>query len=195
MAKRARGMIRFGSIMTRFPTQAAIIGRIVIGYGELEIALMNCVHMARGGDLDVVLKAMFGTRGEAQRISIADALGRQVFIGLGLDAEFANAIADMDYCRTIRNQYAHCIWHNDGSRRLGFVNLEELAKGNVFVPNLIGVITRYLDVSLLQEQETYQSNVEHQIGWLNFESQSRQGTGSQVFQTPPQLPRPDRYRP
>jgi hypothetical protein len=195
MAQRAMGMPRLGSILSRFPTEAAIIGRIVIGYGELEISLMNCVHMARGGDLEVVLKTMFRTRGEAQRISIADALSRQIFIGFGLDAEFAKAISDMDYCRTIRNQYAHCIWHNDGSGRLGFVNLEELAKGNVFVANLIGVTTRHLDVPLLQEQETYQGNVERQITWLNFESRSRQGTGRQPFQTPPQLPRPDRYRP
>jgi hypothetical protein len=167
MAHTTIGMVRFFYNIGAFPAEAEIIGRIVIGYGELEIALMNCVQMARSGDLDTVLKAMFRIRGEAQRISIGDVLGRQVFVSFGFDAEFSKAINDMDYCRIIRNQYAHCIWLNDGSGRLGFVNLEEIAKGNAPVPNLMGLTTRYLDVPLLQEQEIYLANVEHQIMWLN----------------------------
>src|SRR5947199_10488885 len=121
MAQGSMGMDRIGWIFGAFPAEAKMVGRIVIEYGELEITLMNCLHMARGGDLDTVLKAMFRTRGEAQRIAIADALGRQSFVGLGLDAEFAKAIGDMDYCRTIRNQYAHCIWIADRPGYLGFV--------------------------------------------------------------------------
>ena len=38
MAQRAMGMVRLGSIMSQFPTEAVIIGRLVIGYGELEIS-------------------------------------------------------------------------------------------------------------------------------------------------------------
>jgi hypothetical protein len=107
-------MVRFSGIVASFPVEVGIIGRIVIGYGELEIALMNRVHMARGTDIDTVLKAMFRTRGEMPRINIAHALGRQTFVDQGIDAEFAKTISDMNYCRIIRNQYAHCIWHDDG---------------------------------------------------------------------------------
>jgi len=38
MAQRAMGMVRLESIMSQFPTEAVIIGRLVIGYGELEIS-------------------------------------------------------------------------------------------------------------------------------------------------------------
>ena len=181
--------------MSAYPSEAEIIGRIVIGYGELEISLMNCVQMGRGGDLDTVLKAMFRARGEMQRIDIADALGRQVFANLGLDTEFAKAIDDMNYCRTIRNQYAHCIWHDDGSGQLGFVNLEEIARDNAFVPNLLGLTTRYLDIGLLRGQDNFLANVEHQLKYLNYESRKRQGTPYQNVSVAPALARPPRYKP
>jgi hypothetical protein len=191
----ALGMLRFSDIMSAYPSEAEIIGRIVIGYGELEIALMNCVQMGRGGDHDTVLKAMFRARGELQRIEIADVLGRQVFANLGLEREFAKAIDDMNYCRTIRNQYAHCIWHDDGSGQLGLVNLEEIARDNALVPNLLGLTTRYLDVPLLRTQEAFLANVEHQLKYVNYESRKRQGTPHQNIPAPAPLARPPRYKP
>jgi len=194
MAARSVGMVRFSDIMRTFPTEAAIIGRIVIGYGELEISLMNCVHMGRGDDLDTVLKTMFRARGEMQRIGIADALGRQVFSGQSLDAEFAKVIDDMNHCRTIRNQYSHCIWHHDTTGQLGFVNLKEIARSNTLVANLGGLTTRYIDVPLLQEQEGFMENVELQLAWLNFESRKRQGMNYQNVPVPPVLVRPSRYK-
>jgi hypothetical protein len=187
--------MRFLAIAGTFPNEATIIGRIVIGYGELEIALMNAVHMARGGDLDMVLKVMYRTRGESQRVELADAMGRETFAGYRLTNEFETAIANMNFCRRMRNQYAHCVWQNDGTGQLGFVNLEEIAKDKVFIPNLLGLTTRHLDVPLLEKQEEYLDNTEHEIAWLNFESQAKQGhPRAQIFQTPVQLPRPPLYK-
>jgi hypothetical protein len=181
--------------MGAFPREAAIIGQLVIGYGELELALMNSVQTGRGGDLDTVLKAMFRARGESRRIEVADALGRQVFIGLGLGQEFNTAIADMNYCRRIRNQYAHCQWVNDGNGFLGFVNLEEIAKLNTLIRDMSTLTHRHIDVPLLQEQEKFLDDVEHEIAWLNFEARVKLGTGSQLLQAPVPLQRPLLYKP
>ena len=45
----------------KFHNEAAIIGRIVTGYGELEFSLCHCVAMARD-DLDAVFKSLFRAR-------------------------------------------------------------------------------------------------------------------------------------
>src|SRR5262245_42525943 len=93
----------------KFAKESAIVGRLLAGYADLEIGVMNCVQVVRG-DLDAVLKAMFRHRGNTARIEIADALGRQYYAKLGLETEFANAIAAVKYCLRIRNKYAHCVW-------------------------------------------------------------------------------------
>ncbi|MGA7750481.1 MAG: hypothetical protein WCA63_10070 [Gallionella sp.] len=112
-----------------FPDEAALIGRILAGYTDLEIDLMNCVKSARE-DLDTVLKAMYRGRGEAKRIEIADAFGRQTYRKLKLGTQFEMAIAAVGYCAKVRNQYAHCIWWNDNSGALAFANIEEIARLN-----------------------------------------------------------------
>ena len=98
----------------RFPNEAAIIGRLLAGYAELEIGLLHCVTVAREeDDFDATLKAMFRIRGETARINVGDALGRQVYDKLGLGADFEMAVSAMRYCLKIRNQYAHCNWYDD----------------------------------------------------------------------------------
>ena len=110
----------------RYPQEAAIIGRLLAGYGELEFELYHCVAGITG-DFDTVFKVMFRPRGETQRIDIADSMGRTRFRDVDLGDRFSEAVSDMRYCRKIRNQYAHCTWHNDYSGRFGFVQLEEIA--------------------------------------------------------------------
>jgi hypothetical protein len=58
----------------KFQGEAAIIGRLLAGYAELEIDLLNCVSVVRQ-DFDATLKAMFRVRGETARINVGDALG------------------------------------------------------------------------------------------------------------------------
>jgi hypothetical protein len=52
------------TIHSTFPKEMAVIGRILVDYGELEVDLMNCVQVARSFDLNGTLKAMFRVRGE-----------------------------------------------------------------------------------------------------------------------------------
>lgn len=137
-----------------FPNEAALIGRMVVGYTDLEVDLMNCVKSARE-DMDTVFKAMFRTRGETQRIDIADAIGRQTYRGLNLGSQFEMAIGAQKHCLKIRNQYAHSAWWNDNSGRLAFSNLEELAKINDPVEGLHELNVRHVELPLLNEQFTY----------------------------------------
>src|SRR5262245_35012683 len=129
----------------RFPAEAAIIGRLLAEYAELEIALLDCVSAARE-DFGATLKGMFRVRCETARINVGDALGHQVYDRLGLRADFELAVSAMRYCLKIRNQYAHCNWDDDFGRRLAFVNVEEIAKGNQPILGFKNLTRRYVDV-------------------------------------------------
>ena len=78
----------------KFHKEAAIIGRLLAGYAELEIDLMHCVSVVRD-DLDLALKTMFRTRGELQRVTLADALGRHGYRKFGLATEFSMAVGQL----------------------------------------------------------------------------------------------------
>jgi len=168
-------MNRFKEFSQQFPAEAAAVGRLLAGYADLEISLMHCVQMARGGDLDTVLKAMFGKRGEAQRINTANTLGKPAYDSLGLGPRFSSAIGDMRFCLNIRNCYAHSLWHDANIGYLAFVNLEELAKATVIVTNLLGLTIRYLDIDILTKQEEYLDFVDHSFSFLNYEGRFLKG--------------------
>jgi hypothetical protein len=178
-----------------FPTEAEIIGRLLAGYTNLEIGLMNCVQVVRL-DFDTVLKAMFRARGETARIDIADAFGRHYYDGLKLGTEFAMAISASRYCLRIRNQYAHCAWWDDNSGKLAFANLEDIAKGNAFLNDLLTLPTHHVDVTILTDQENYFVYVDRLFSAINYEGRFRSGTlKSNAIVFPPQLKRPDMFCP
>ena len=158
----------------RFPNEAAIIGRLLAGYAELEIDLLHCVSVARG-DFDAVLKAMFRARGETRRIDVGDALGRQLYHRLKLGTEFEMAIGAMRYCLRIRNQYAHCIWYDDNTGELAFTDLEEIAKENAFLKDLRSLTILHVDVPLLESQEYFFAYADKFLSWVNFEGRTRSG--------------------
>jgi hypothetical protein len=98
----------------KYPEEGAIIGHLITAYATLEIDLLNCVVAARN-DFDAALKALFRTRGETQRIDVADALGRQLYCQHNLGTAFSMAIGALRHCLKMRNQYAHCNWYDDRS--------------------------------------------------------------------------------
>ena len=63
----------------RFQNEGAAVGRLLLGYANLEIGLMNCVQMALGGNLNSVIKPMFSVRGESRRIKRAEDIGNPIF--------------------------------------------------------------------------------------------------------------------
>ncbi len=176
----------------RYPKEAELIGKILAGYGDLEFALCHCVSQAHN-DFDMVLKAMFRARGEAQRIKIADAMGHSQFGTLKMGGRFSQAIDDMHECRKIRNRYAHCNWHDDLTGGLGFVDLEEIAKKRK-PADLTNLTIRRLNVAVLSQQVDYFSYVDDCLTYLNFEAQKRQGRIQNLTcPIPKKIPPPPAY--
>lgn len=161
-------------VFEKFKDEAAIVGRLLAGYAELEIGLLNCVANARD-DFDMVLKVMFKTRSVSQRIDAADAMGRYKYHQSNLGTEFEMAVGAVRHCLKIRNKYAHCTWHNDQSGKLAFVNLEEPAQMNVHVPDLSSLTISHVDVALLRDQEAYFVYTDELLSWVNFEGRCRTG--------------------
>jgi hypothetical protein len=160
----------------RFPTQMAIIGRLLVDYAELELDLMNCVQVARQCDLNSTLKAMFRVRGETSRIDIADGLGRSPYFAVGLTAEFDAMIQALRYCLRIRNKYAHAYWHdpNQGTE-LCYVSLEELAREDDEVRDLAALTFFFVDEPLLLQQEQFFEYTRSLLTYLNYEGRFRSG--------------------
>ena len=179
-----------------FPEEGKIIGRLLAGYGELELMLCGCVAEARH-DFNSTFKAMFRVRGETQRIHIADALGRDLYHTANLGRSFSEAIGDIRFCLKLRNQYAHCYWHDDFGRCLGVVELEETAKQNdcVFHNELIG-LAKDIDLPTLKTQEAFFVRTNHYFRYLLHAYQVWEGTKTtNPFALPKKEPRPPLYKP
>jgi hypothetical protein len=156
----------------KFADEAAIIGRLSAGYTTLEVGLMNCVQVVRD-DFDAVLKAMFRVRSETGRIDVADALGRHFYDDRLLRTEFEMAIGAVRHCLKIRNQYAHCVWYDDRSPNLAFVNIEDIARINDRLKDLGSLPVKHVDVPLLQAQEEYFVYTDELLTWTNLEGRLR----------------------
>jgi hypothetical protein len=179
-------------VFQRFPVEAEIIGRLVVGYGELELDLFNCVAMGIS-DFDNTIKAMFRHRSETKRIRIAETLGQEPYAKLGLGDWFDEAIIGMRYCVQIRNQYAHRNFL-DNSGILAFVNLEELAKRVEVVKNLLSLTVMQVTPTLLEDQERYFVYVRHTIGFVNYEGRFRSGKiKANPFGPHEKLPQPPQF--
>lgn len=160
-------------IFQKFRVEAEIIGRLVVGYGELELDLFDCVTTGIG-NFNEAFKAMFRTRSETRRIDIAETLARDPYTNLALGDCFDEAITGMRYCVRVRNQYAHRNFL-ESSGTLSFVNIEELAKHDEIVNDLFSLTTRCVTPTLLEEQERYFVYVRATIGFLNYEGRFRSG--------------------
>jgi hypothetical protein len=92
--------------LDKSPQHARIIGRLVIGYNELEMTFAHCAALAIGLQYEV-LNAIHQVRSESARINIADALSGNAFVKIGFGDEYAQTLGGMRHCLKIRNQYAH----------------------------------------------------------------------------------------
>jgi hypothetical protein len=182
------------SAFLKFVDEAAIIGRLLAGYSDLELALAHCAQTVRN-DFDTVLKTMFRTRGESQRIEVADAFGRQYYHALKLGTQFEMGIGAIKYCLKIRNQYAHCVWWDDYSGQLTFANLEEVAKSNALLKDFQSLTSFHVEVPLLQAQEAYFDYTDALLVWVNHEGGFRNGTKKQPLVMPAHLVQPAPYIP
>jgi len=142
--------------------EMAIIGRLLAGYGELEYAL-GLLLAAVLNDIPTMIRVLFRVRGEEARIQIADALMRHQFESTELKHLYNETISDMQYCKSIRNQFAHCMF--DGFSKPGelcFVDLEKTAKE----PAKSAVRPVSIQLSLLKKHEEYFGYVQWRLFYL-----------------------------
>lgn len=176
-------------IFDQQPKEAALIGRMLAGYGELELELMRCVSIIRDeADFDIVLKSMFRARGETQRIDIADAIGRQYYESYStqLATQFSMAVGWIRHCLKIRNQYAHCHWYRAEpiTGRIAFINLEEIARLNVNVSSLSQATKLYVDHALLETQLRFFDDVQRMMWFLHADAAKISGKGAEGLEPP-----------
>lgn len=143
----------------RYHKEGVIIGRLLAGYGELELDMCNCVGAATQR-LDDAVRALFGVRGERKRIELADSMMRQAYVAVGFEQKYLIAIAGIHWCREVRNQYAHCHWYDTKDEGLCFINLEDAAKRNrnCLLPLKLHRIP--VNEALLLQQEAYFKHVQ-----------------------------------
>jgi hypothetical protein len=174
----------------KFGKEREIIGRLLVGYGEMELDLCNCVSMGID-DLDMTLKAMFRARGETSRIDIAEAMGQKVYTSLGLGTAFHDAIDAMRFCLKMRNRYAHSHFYDNNSGKLAMVSLEEIAKKRAVIKDLRGLTTKYLTETMLQLQEQYFVYTRACLEFVNYEGRFlREKLAERIFEMPQKLQRP-----
>ena len=101
-------------------------------HGRLRRARTDNVPMPNGiqnGALDAPIRKVFGERGAEKRIVNCRKAMMPEFTKASLQDLLHETLDDLDWCRDMRNQYAHCTWYWDQvNKKLCFVNLEELAK-------------------------------------------------------------------
>jgi hypothetical protein len=177
--------------------ESTVLARLLAGYGEIELQMCMCLIVVEG-DIDTPIRAIFEKTGAERRIKKGRKALRTEYAKAGLLTELAVALADLDWCRQIRNQYSHCQWFWIASRGLCFVNLEELAKQ----PNIITSVTaktHRIDVPLLEKQEEYFWYVKQCFmhletayrAWNEGQARGgRAGPASFIYPKPLKIPRP-----
>jgi hypothetical protein len=174
--------------------EGSLIGRLLAGYGELELEMAACAMAANNENVDMVIKKLFLARGEYKRIVAGDTLMAQQFGATRLATIYTRTIKNMHYCRELRNQYAHCNWHHTAAEGLSFVDLERIAKW----PRKIRQLTRYrrpLNVGLLERQEAYFRYVQKSFWYLAeaYKIETSTQIVNPLWSRPALVPRPPKY--
>jgi hypothetical protein len=160
---------------------AASIGRLVAGYGEIEFLLAWCVGTAlacqtpseagmskgehRAHYEHEGIAQLYVKRGESARIDFAKQAMGPVITRYHLDDVFHDAVMLVQLCLKIRNLFSHCNWDQSSKRGLFFVSLEDSAKQH---PPL-HLRTRHAGTKSLDIAEGYFTLA---ISLLNFISQA-----------------------
>jgi hypothetical protein len=169
-----------------------LVGRLLAGYSELEVEMLGCAIEVTH-DTDASVRALYGTRGEFNRIKTMRKLTEAAFVKAGFGRTYAATMDDMDWCRTIRNEYAHCQWYYTPQEGLCFVHLEDLARGSAKIDSLMNAKLP-VDAKLLSQQEAFFKYVQKCFWYLGEQYRRRTTTtvlrNAPLFQLPSTMARP-----
>jgi hypothetical protein len=138
-----------------YPDERALIGEILIAYGELENSVVDLVDAVLD-DNETALRALFRLRSEGQRLDVADAIVRKWITEQKLDGVYGQALGAVRRCKAIRNQYAHCTWF-ERHGALAFINLEDAARAP---EGPVTLTARRVDLALLRKQREFFDSTE-----------------------------------
>lgn len=172
----------------KYPAEKALVGEMLIAYGEIEFALAGIVGELLDGDLDTAVRILFRVKGEGPRLDVADAIIRPGFQKLSLEGYWGNALGAAKQCKSIRNQYAHCHWWARDDQPLSFMNLDEESSA---ATGEINIQLQPIDHALLKTQHEYFQYALHWLYFLRKEYPKRVGRlSSHGFSAPKSIPAP-----
>ncbi len=155
--------------LRRYPSEAALLGHMLLAYGELELMVSECLCAAIESQ-DDARRMMFRIMGETSRIQATSAIMRRTYVAAGLGAEFDQAIGAVEYCITVRNLFAHCHWADHAEGGLFFTSLQDPAKAT----ESFDYWYRHVDVPLLTELAEYFDYAAESLQFIQFELRLRQ---------------------
>ena len=175
----------------RHPKEAALIGRLLVAFGEIEVSLAVIVGSIGLRNMEQGLRTVYKVRGASSRLEMADALLRPRLAEAGLESEYISNRTAIAHCKTIRNQLAHCIWADDQTG-LYFTDLQDASER----VDMLSLHWRHLDVPLLTTQLEYFDNTLTGIMYLENRWLAWAKTPSQlVVPTPKALDKPPLHNP
>lgn len=179
----------------RWPKEAAIVGRLLAAFGELEYQIALLASHAMTGTLQPyppILRALYRLRSTSSRIDAADALARPAFARLKLVEDYSGMLVGVKRCLAIRNQFAHCNWADHERGGLFFVDLQDAAaKDDEWEHDWF-----HVDDSLLSQHELFFVETQSWIFYLDHEVLLRMETiKSHAFPRPPALTLPPLHNP
>jgi hypothetical protein len=186
-------MARINPAFERHPAEAALIGRIVVHFGELEVTFCqnNCTAL---NTLIPLMKALYNLKATSSRIDFLDGLIRNFYLGHSLEKEYDIAISMLRYCLRIRNLFAHCNWADDITGvypGLFYADLQDSAKTLDLRHDW-----KHVDVALLQKQEDYFGETMEWLTFLHHElAVKQQKLLSHVWPRPSELALPRLHNP
>ena len=178
------------------PAEAAMIGRILAGYGELEMEFSNCLAVTLGQhthDHRTAIRTLFRVRGKNSRILIGDAIMRARYIDVGLENAYNEMLGAIRYCKSIRNQYAHCHWLFENGKGLFFTRVDQPALSAI---GSLSFTFHHISAPILEKQEEYFCYTDEWLSFLQWDYLKRfrkeRLPSIPVFEAPKIIPQPPR---
>jgi hypothetical protein len=174
------------------PKEAAIVGRMLLGYGELEYLFAEMLGHAIG-NLRTGIRTYFRVGGESARLDMADSIIFPVAESIGLKNEYGSLLGAMNWCRCTRNRYAHCHWESGTDEQPGlfYVDMAEAAQKKTAQYSW-----RHVDVDILKKQEDYFYYTQHCIFFVSesirYRVEKRSAPLTHV-QWPSYIPEPSKH--
>lgn len=162
----------------RRPKAAAVVCRLLAGYGDLELILAQCTGAALASKRrtrpshsrsqhriyyeKIGLQLLYNIRGADKRITKARKVCNPAFAKVGLQNELHEILEELDSCRIYRNIFSHCLWGQSKKRGLFFVDMEEYSKQ----PGILSYQYRHASQRALEEIEMYYWYTMHRLPYL-----------------------------